>query len=592
PSGPSARTGGALLTSIEIPNSVTSIGYGALGGCASLTSIEIPNSVTSIGGGLLSGCASLKSFTLPETLTTIPSYMFRCCTGLKEIIIPNTVKQIESFAFSGWTEDGYNMTTTYVSIPGSIEKFGENIFNVSPDINTVVYDTDSPVEAPANMFDEEIYSQATLYTDCSAEKLAGVSPWNKFLSVKPMNELPTDDILTYSFDEATKTCTVTGYNRTPVYGEDGDIIEYKGIEGELVIPSKKGIYTVTAIKIDAFKNCKGLTAVYIPETITSIGGDGSGYGAFYNCYNLTKVEYASLESLCQIDFGTSTFSYDYSLWIDGKEVTEITLPESMTEIKNYTFLHCSNLKSVTIPNTVTKIGNGAFLSCSGLKSIEIPESVTSLADNCFRESGLTSIAIPESVKEFGKHVFAFCRSLESFTLPETLNKIAFCMFRCCTGLKEIVIPNTVKHIDQLAFSGKYETDMTVSRVTLPGSIESLGQNVFQLCTDINTVVYDTDSPVEAPANIFDEEIYSQATLYTDCPAVKLAGVSPWNKFLSVKPMNELPDFSGIEVMPEDADMPVEIYTLTGVRVKADASTLAPGIYIERRGSTTRKIAIR
>ena len=88
------------LVSINIPSSVTEIGYGAFEDCSSLTSIEIPNSVTKIGGSAFRGCSSLKSVDLGNSVTKIGSSAFSRCSSLISIDIPNSVTSIGDYAFS------------------------------------------------------------------------------------------------------------------------------------------------------------------------------------------------------------------------------------------------------------------------------------------------------------------------------------------------------------------------------------------------------------------------------------------------------------------------------------------------------------
>ena len=82
------------LTSITIPNSVTSIGRGAFFGCVSLTGITIPNSVTSIGERAFQSCSSLTSIKIPNSVTSIDDVAFGNCEKLTDIIIPDSVKTI------------------------------------------------------------------------------------------------------------------------------------------------------------------------------------------------------------------------------------------------------------------------------------------------------------------------------------------------------------------------------------------------------------------------------------------------------------------------------------------------------------------
>ena len=100
------------LTSITIPNGVTSIGYKAFSYCNGLTSVTIPNSVKSIGDYAFSGCNGLTSVTIPNGVTSIGDYAFSGCSALTSITIPNSVKSIGNYAFQycGLTSITFNGT--------------------------------------------------------------------------------------------------------------------------------------------------------------------------------------------------------------------------------------------------------------------------------------------------------------------------------------------------------------------------------------------------------------------------------------------------------------------------------------------------
>ena len=89
------------LTSVSIPNSITSIGASAFKNCVGLTSVEIPNSVTKIAENTFDGCSSLTSVIIPSSVTSIADYAFRNCSELKQIVIPESVVSIGNSAFEG-----------------------------------------------------------------------------------------------------------------------------------------------------------------------------------------------------------------------------------------------------------------------------------------------------------------------------------------------------------------------------------------------------------------------------------------------------------------------------------------------------------
>ena len=111
----------SAVTSVTIPDSITSIPDAAFVNCSKLTNISIPNSVTFIGFSAFNSCTSLKSITLPSSLSTIQSYAFYNCENLKTIRIPVSVTSIGNYAFDVCPS---LMTVTY---PGSKTQWDDNI---------------------------------------------------------------------------------------------------------------------------------------------------------------------------------------------------------------------------------------------------------------------------------------------------------------------------------------------------------------------------------------------------------------------------------------------------------------------------------
>ena len=172
-----------------------------------------------------------------------------------------------------------------------------------------------------------------------------------------------------------KECTITGY---------------KGNSQDLNIPSKIGGRTVTQIGQDAFKECKAIVNVDIPDTVKKIG--------------------------------------------------------------NTAFAQCSSLKSVIIPKGVTEIGSFAFSACESLESVTIPDTVKTIRIDTFSFCGsLKSVTIPEGVTDIGESAFMFCESLESVTIPKSVTEIGRRAFHGCSSLKEVKVPSECRY-DSTSFN--------------------------------------------------------------------------------------------------------------------------------------------
>ena len=229
--------------------------------------------------------------------------------------------------------------------------------------------------------------------------------------------------------------------------EDGtlEIRRYSGDDTELVIPTEIDGKEVTRIGDNAFYDCRDLTSITIPDSVTSIGK-----AAFSACRGLISIIIPN--SVTSIGEGATTLFEGAFSTCSG--LRSITIPDGVMSIGNYAFLGCSGLRSITIPDSMTSIGKGVFRSCSGLTSITIPDDVTSIGSGAFSGcSGLTSITIPDGVTSIGSGAFSGCSGLTSITIPDGVTSIGPDAFRDCSGLTSITIPNRVTSLENTAFAG-------------------------------------------------------------------------------------------------------------------------------------------
>ena len=412
------------LTSITLPDCVTSIGGSAFSGCTGLTSIKIPDSVTSIGGDAFSSCTGLTSVTIGNSVTSIGYAAFRGCTGLTSMTIPNSVTSIGEYAFDGCYRlvEVYNKSTLSITVGSSsngyVAYYAKNVYTNEGESKLTT--------------DENGY---VIYTDGYEKILVAYHGTNTELA------LPSyiTKINQYAFYNCTGLTSIT-------------------------IPA-----SVTSIGSYAFWGCKGLTSATIPNSVTSIGDS-----AFYGCTGLTTVNWNA--TAC-----TSAGSSGYPIFKGCSNLATVNIGDNVKSIPSYAFKGYNGLTSITIPNSVTSIGVQAFADCTGLTSITIPDSVTSIGVQAFADcTGLTSITIPDSVTSIGEYAFfntawydnqpnglvyagkvayeykgdmQIITSITSIVLKEGTLGIADSAFYGCSGLKSVTIPDSVKSIGSYAFYG-------------------------------------------------------------------------------------------------------------------------------------------
>ena len=149
-----AFSGCYSLASITIPDGVTSIGSNAFQNCHSLTSITIPDGVTSIGNYAFQGCSSLASITIPDGVTNIGNYAFRDCPSLASITIPDGVTSIGDYAFSGCS------SLASITIPDGVTSIGQCAFQNCHSLASITI-PDGVTSIAGGMFDS-CYSLASI----------------------------------------------------------------------------------------------------------------------------------------------------------------------------------------------------------------------------------------------------------------------------------------------------------------------------------------------------------------------------------------------------------------------------------------------
>lgn len=180
---------------------------------------------------------------------------------------------------------------------------------------------------------------------------------------------------------------------------------------------------------------------------------------------------------------------------NGK-VTEIIIPQGVTEIGDEAFEGCANLERVDIPEGVVKIGKGAFAYCNSLKTLSLPDSLES-ANDAFRfNNSLTEITIGASNKNFssvdgnlydanGQTLLKYAsgKNSDEFSIPDKVVNISDYAFFGSRHLKKIIIPNGVKYIGESAFA----QCGGLKELTLAETVTYIGDGAFKACASIENV---------------------------------------------------------------------------------------------------------
>ena len=321
-----------VLTSVQIPDTVTEIGSNAFYNCTSLkrvtiqdnkpscvkkigrqafkfcselTDIPILDSVTEIGSDAFHQCEKLDTVTIPEGVTSVADGIFSYCYSLHTVTLPDSVTAIEERAFTG-------TALTQIHIPANVAQIGTDAFSECFALSTITSDSES---YPA--IDNVLYEKAA--------------------------------------------------------NGDYALIRYPSQREDPAFKIPNG---VARIETHAFDCCSYLTSVKMPDSVVSIGT-----GAFMNCPALQDIEFS-----CRItELPESVFAGCISL-------KSIDIPEGITQILDDAFAGCEQLERIAIPSSVTKIPESAFSNCTALNNIEYSGS-RSQWNAIFTDSSLQNVPV-------------------------------------------------------------------------------------------------------------------------------------------------------------------------------------------------------
>ena len=380
-------------------------------------SCDIDSETFGVGNNTSNEFPKLKRVYIGPKIGNIGANAFRSCKAIEEITVEGG-KEIGSYALGGTEFEEISLPTTMVFSGNS------NLFNGNKDLRHVFIDT--PIVGKQLLYGcaglESIvfgpnvtYIPAQVTEGCKnlksiiigdnvtkvgdgGEPFAGCNAVTDIVVGKNVTSIYVSSSISFKdMNDSLKNVTVPGHAAKLVMGGKTAVENLTITTGDVPAEAFSG-----KISSKKYPGTDSIKTVTIQSGVTSIGAN-----AFAGCDNITRLNVPDLASWCGIAFtdansnplsraGTeATSALACKLYVDNKEVTDLVIPEGITEIKNYAFNNCDQLTSVTIPQTVTTIGTNAFTNCGGITKLVAPTSAIGKVPF----TNLTSLEITDTIEK-------------------------------------------------------------------------------------------------------------------------------------------------------------------------------------------------
>lgn len=518
------------LISVVIPDTVKHIGNYAFGECGKLASADIPAYAVTIGAGAFECCA-VNSVTIPKTVTYIGEEAFSRCNNLTEVIFEegNQLEKVEANTFSFC----YNLSS--ISLPSTVTEIGYQAFYYmnhyySWNDNGIVEFTfpESLKVIGENAFNNAGIKNADIPE--GTEEIGNYAFQNSAVETVSIPSTVTK-IGENSFYNCNYLTSITVAPENPVYSSENGVLFNKD-------------------KTVLFAYPKALVASYtVPASVERIEEN-----AFYYA-KITGLSFAENSKLKEI--GTNAF---YNC--DGL-VGTLDLPYALETVGDSAFRYCDGITDISISASVSSIGSRAFYGMNSLSSITVdPDNAYYSSDEngvLFNKdksvlllyphaSVLAEYEVSASVTEISASAFAAADNLLKISFADNIRllKIDNSAFSYCTGLAEIVLPETVEYIGNNAFSDC----SSLASIHIPDAVTALNSSTFSNCTSLKSItfgensrLYVIDSNAISSCNVL-EEITIPARVksfssdrsnpFDDCQGLKAVKVDEDNRYFTAE----------------------------------------------------------
>ncbi len=383
---------------------------------------------------------------IPDGIEIIGRNAFKNCASITKVIIPQGARKIGEYAFYGCS----NLES--ISIPKSVNAIGSFAFDECKSIKKVyINDIAAWCNIKFDSFSNPLSENAELY----------------------LNDEP---VITLVIPQGVQEISSCAFNSC------SSIVD-------VVLPDG-----LKKIGEEAFYGCHSLKKINIPSSLSYIGDHAFGW-----CSDLSCIDICDLETWCNIKFeenwGFSSGENTGKLYLNGKLVTDLMVPDSISKLKANVFKGFECITSVSLPMGIKSIGSEAFSGCNGITSVKLPDGIEKIEYGAFQYcENLSEINIPQSLTRIGESAFSDCNSLKNVCISSIeswcnmkfgdewsfwehisspLEKALEVQINGET-VTDLIIPDTVKTIKDYVFKDCHG----IKSVTIPSSIKKIGKNVF------------------------------------------------------------------------------------------------------------------
>lgn len=516
----------AELTSLKIPDSITTLEYYSVALCEKLTNVEFTGDclgLTSIGN-VFYGSDNLETLSIGKNVSDIDAGQFAYNTKLNNIKVhaENQFFSVEDEILFNKEKSKLILSSKTISgeyhVPISVTEIQPAAFSSCTGLTDIYISSQTTKIGDPNAYHR-------VFTNCSNLTIHGDDG-------SAAHQYAQDMGIPFASENGTGIIAVTGIEIEQAVAEAtvGENIELRAVISPESATDKSVTWessntTVATVDADGWVKCVGAGEAIITARTEN--------GEFSASHTLTVsisddfvivdgvlIKYKGGEENVVIPYGVT--SIGDSAFQDCTFLRSVTIPDSVTSIGNYAFANCISLSGVNIPDGVISIGNHAFYLCLGLRSVTIPDSVTSIGEQAFsvsmgflatidvgngnteyssldgvlynklkttlifyppRKAG-SLFAVPDIVTSIGNYAFASCILLTNVTLPNSVISIGEHAFDSCYYLTSVNIPNSITSISSNAFFNCHR----LTEMNIPDSVTSIGEQAFMGCSGLTSVI--------------------------------------------------------------------------------------------------------